>query len=86
MWVEEGLPGYAAQKQIRLPWVFSMLSERSKGTLAAEAIQLEVRHQGFREPENIAATAAGLAGVLHDLKDCLICNRRIWALEDDVVK
>jgi hypothetical protein len=63
-WVEEGLPGYAAEKRIRLPWVFSMLSQANKGTLAVEAIQLEIRHEGFRELQNIPATAVKLATVL----------------------
>jgi hypothetical protein len=64
VWVEEGLPGYAAEKRIRLPWVFRMLSPGNNGTLAVEALQLEIRHQGFREMENIPATAVKLAAVL----------------------
>lgn len=86
VWVEEGLPGYAAEKQIRLPWVFRILSQRRKGTFAVEAIQLEVRHQGFREPENIPATAGKLATVLRNLGDCLMWNRRIQSQENATIK
>lgn len=76
VWVEEGLPGYAAEKRIRLPWVFSMLSHANKGALAVEAIQLEIRHEGFRELQNIPETAVKLAAVLRS-GDCLMSNSRI---------
>lgn len=59
-WVEEGLPGYAATHKVRMPWVFKTCGSRP---VKIDAIQLEIRHKGLREPENIPRTAANLAGV-----------------------
>jgi hypothetical protein len=62
-WVEEGFPGYAAANPIRMPWVFKILERQ--GRLCAngapvDAIQLEVRHTGFRDEPNLPRTAAGM--------------------------
>jgi hypothetical protein len=65
-WVEEGLPGYAAAKPERMPWIFKMLAGGTNGRLSVNAIQLEVRHKGLREVENIPSTARKLASVLRD--------------------
>jgi hypothetical protein len=60
VWVEEGLPGYAAAHKIRMPWVFKTCASQPT---EIDAIQLEIRHKGLREPENIPRTARDLAKV-----------------------
>ncbi len=72
VWVEEGLPGYAAARPIRMPWVFKMLAGKPNEPFPVHAVQIEVRHKGLREVENIPSTARKLASVFRDAGDCLI--------------
>jgi hypothetical protein len=70
-WVEEGFPGYAAANRIRMPWVFSNMEKR--GRLCAngahvDALQLEVRHTGFRDEPNLPRTAAVMAEAISNLR------------------
>ncbi|MBI5251695.1 MAG: hypothetical protein HY912_19555 [Desulfomonile tiedjei] len=67
VWVEEGLPGYAAARPIRMPWLFKMLAGMTGEALSVHAIQLEIRHKGFREIENIPATARKLGAIFRNL-------------------
>lgn len=77
VWVAEGLPGYSAANRIRMPWMFKNLPGDIKKPLSVHAIQLEVRHKGFREVENIPTTARKLAAILLELEDCLTAIRTI---------
>jgi hypothetical protein len=68
--VEEGFPGYAAANQIRMPWVFSIMEKRGRLCLngaRVDALQLEVRHTGFRDEPNLPRTVAGMAEAVRKL-------------------
>jgi hypothetical protein len=69
--VEEGFPGYAAANRIRMPWVFKIMEKqgilRTNGA-HVDALQLEVRHTGFRDAPNLPITAAGMAQVVRNLR------------------
>lgn len=70
-WVEEGFPGYAAAKRIRMPWIFTIMKEGGRWRHSAahvDAVQLEVRHTGFRDEPNLPKTASQLADAVRGLR------------------